>query len=129
MSSEDKKIVLNYDGKANIKLQFKVFGIGLVVAIVVAVALVVSGVVGWGGAVGIIVAVLCFEVMYFLILRDSFPGPLTQYAMRKGVKFIDEEGNMIKELKPGMYKISKTIEDFVEPETVPISMDEHSERS
>ncbi|MCR5181493.1 MAG: hypothetical protein K6D56_00545 [Clostridia bacterium] len=112
--------MLNYDGKVNYKLQFKVFGIGLAVAAVAAVVLVVSGVIGWGGAAAIIAAAICFETMYFLILRDSFPGPLTQYAMRKGVKFIDDDGNMIKELKPGMYKISKTIDDYVEPETMPV---------
>lgn len=112
--------MLNYDGKANYRLQFKVFGIGLAVAIVTAVLLIAFGVIGWKGGAAIVLAVLGFEIMYFLILRDTFPAPLTQYAMRKGVKFIDDEGNMIKELKPGMYKISKDIDDYVEPETVPV---------
>lgn len=115
--------MLNYNGKANYRLQFKIFGIGLVVAIAAAVLLIVFGIVGWKGGVAIVLATLGFEIMYFLILRDTFPGPLTQYAMRKGIKFIDEDGNMVKELKPGMYKISKTIDDYVEAETMPIFED------
>ena len=99
------------DKKWNHKRQFKVFGIGLIIAIVIAVILVISDLIKWGVAIGFVVAVMFFELVYFLILRDTIPGPLTQVNMRKGVEFFDENGEKVKELGPGMYKITRIGED------------------
>ena len=93
--------------KWNYSRQFKVFGIGLIIAIVIALILVITGRIGWAVAIGFVVAVMFFELVYFLILRDTVPGPLTQVNMRKDVEFINEEGERIEQLKPGMYKITR----------------------
>ena len=93
--------------KWNYNKQFKVFGIGLIIAIVIALILVITGRIGWGVAIGFVVAVMLFELVYFLILRDTVPNPLTQVNMRKDVEFINEDGEIIEQLKPGIYKVSK----------------------
>ena len=99
--------MVHNEKRGNYRFQFKVFGIGLIIAIAVAACLIVLGKIKWFVGVGLVLAVLFFEIMYFLILRDTVPSPLTQNNMRKGIEFIDEEGNMVKEVKPGVYKVDK----------------------
>ena len=79
------------NNKGNYRLQLRAFGIGLIIALIVAVFLVLSGLISWPIGVGIVIAVLLFEVMYFFILRDRAPEPLTQVNMRKDIDYSEDE--------------------------------------
>ena len=93
--------------KGNYRFQFKVFGIGLAIVVCVVMILGILGIIGWKVAIGIVVAVMFFEGMYFFVLRDTSPEPLTQYAMHKGFEFTDENGDKVRETRPGVYVLEK----------------------
>ncbi len=80
------------NNRGNYRLQLRAFGIGLIIALIVAVFLVLSGLISWPIGVGIVIAVLLFEAMYFFILRDRAPEPLTQVNMRKDIDYPEEGG-------------------------------------
>ena len=80
------------NNRGNYRLQLRAFGIGLIIALIVAVLLVLSGLISWPIGVGIVIAVLLFEAMYFFILRDRDPEPLNQVNMRKDIDYSEEGG-------------------------------------
>lgn len=78
--------------KGNYKRQFKAFGIAFVITAIIAAVLIASGLIGPGAGIGLALAVAFFEAVYFFILRDRSPEPLTQVNMRKDVDdFYKEE--------------------------------------
>ena len=78
--------------KGNYKRQFKAFGIAFIIMVIIAVILIASGLISLGVGIGFAIAVAFFEAVYFFILRDRSPEPLTQVNMRKGIEdFVKEE--------------------------------------
>ena len=84
---------MSSNNRGNYRLQLRAFGIGLIIALIASVFLVLSGLISWPIAIGIVIAVFLFEVMYFFILRDRSPEPLTQVNMRKDIDYSEEEGD------------------------------------